>query len=167
MQLFAIVPRQTQAPRKLVDFISHVIKEPVRTCSIQRYFDRTNHASIDSRYRLSSWLVMASSVDLTQGTLDPLILGTIELRPLHGVGITDRIAQATRAPFQVAPGSLFAALHRLAEKGLIEGEWREVESGRRPKVYALTALGRKHLDQEKLNWKKLATAVAEVLKAEG
>jgi len=110
---------------------------------------------------------MARPTDLLQGTLDLLILRTLELRPLHGVGIADRIAQVTKGTFQVGPGSLFPALHRLAEKGLIEGEWEELESGRRAKVYALTASGRKQLNQEKLNWKKVATAVAQVLTEEG
>jgi len=110
---------------------------------------------------------MARPTDLLQGTLDLLILRTLELRPLHGVGIADRIAQVTKGTFQVGPGSLFPALHRLAEKGLIGGEWEELESGRRAKVYALTASGRKQLNQEKLNWKKVATAVAQVLTEEG
>lgn len=110
---------------------------------------------------------MVRSTDLLQGTLDLLILRTLQLRPLHGVGITDRIAQVTKGTFQVGPGSLFPALHRLAEKGLIEGEWKELESGRRAKVYTLTASGWKQLNQEKLNWKKVATAVAQVLTEEG
>ena len=110
---------------------------------------------------------MANATDLLQGTLDLLILRTLELRPLHGVGITDRIALVTKGTFQVGPGSLFPALHRLAEKGLIEGEWKELDSGRRAKVYALTASGRKQLNQEKLNWKKVATAITQVLTEEG
>jgi len=110
---------------------------------------------------------MARSTDLLKGTLDLLILRTLELSPLHGVGIADRIEQVTKGTFQVGPGSLFPALHRLAEKGLIEGEWTELESGRRAKAYALTASGRKQLNQEKLNWKKVATAVAQVLTEEG
>ena len=110
---------------------------------------------------------MVRSTDLLHGTLDLLILRTLQLRPLHGVGITDRIAQVTKGTFQIGPGSLFPALHRLAEKGLIEGKWTELESGRRAKVYALTGSGRKQLNQEKLNWKKVATAVALVLTEEG
>ena len=109
---------------------------------------------------------MSRPTDLLQGTLDLLILRTLELRALHGVGIADRIEQVTKGAFQIGPGSLFPALHRLAEKGLVEGEWQELESGRRAKVYALTAAGRKHLKEEKQNWDRVATAVAQVLTQE-
>jgi PadR family transcriptional regulator, regulatory protein PadR len=110
---------------------------------------------------------MAKATDLLQGTLDLLVLRTLELRPLHGVGIADRIQQATKGAFQVGPGSLFPALHRLAEKGWVEGEWKELETGRRAKVYALTAAGKKQLNQEKQNWQRIATAVEQVLGQEG
>lgn len=109
---------------------------------------------------------MPRSTDLLQGTLDLLILRTLELRPLHGVGIADRIQQVTKGAFQVGPGSLFPALHRLAEKGLVEGTWQELDSGRRAKVYTLTPAGRKQLAQEKQNWRRVATAVAQVLTEE-
>ncbi len=109
---------------------------------------------------------MGKSSDLLQGTLDLLILRTLELRPLHGVGIADRIEQATRGVFVIGPGSLFPALHRLAEKGLIEGEWGELETGRRAKFYSLTSEGRAHLAKEKRNWQKVHTAVNAVLAEE-
>lgn len=109
---------------------------------------------------------MPRPTDLLQGTLDLLILRTLELRPLHGVGIADRIQQVTKGAFQVGPGSLFPALHRLAEKGLVEGTWQELDSGRRAKVYTLTPAGRKQLAQEKQNWRRVATAVAQVLTEE-
>jgi PadR family transcriptional regulator PadR len=105
---------------------------------------------------------MAKS-DLLQGTLDLLILRTLELGPLHGIGISDRIEQVTRHVFVVGPGSLFPALHRLAEKGLIEGEWGELENGRRVKVYALTRSGGAQLTQEKCNWQRVFTAMNQVL----
>ena len=105
-------------------------------------------------------------IDLPQGTLDLLILRTVELRPLHGVGIADRIEQVTHGVFVVGPGSLFPALHRLAEKGWIKGEWGELESGRRAKFYALTAAGRAQLAKEKRNWQKVHTAVNQVLAEE-
>ena len=117
---------------------------------------------IDARYDQNT----AKPTDLLQGTLDLLILRTLELRPMHGVGIADRIEQVTRGAFQVGPGSLFPALHRLAEKGWIEGKWQELESRRRAKVYALTSAGRKQLNQEKQNWQRVATAVAQVLTQE-
>jgi transcriptional regulator len=95
---------------------------------------------------------MAKSTDLLQGTLDLLILRTLELRPLHGVGVADRIEQVTGGVFVVGPGSLFPALHRLAEKGWIKGEWVELENRRRAKFYSLTASGRTQLAKEKRNW---------------
>lgn len=109
---------------------------------------------------------MAKSTELLQGTLDLLILRTLELRPLHGVGIADRIEQQTGGVFVVGPGSLFPALHRLAEKGWIEGEWAELESGRRAKSYSLTPAGRTQLAKEKRNWQKVHTAVNQVLAEE-
>jgi PadR family transcriptional regulator, regulatory protein PadR len=110
---------------------------------------------------------MGKTADLLQGTLDLLILRTLELRPLHGVGVADRIEQVTRGVFVVGPGSLFPALHRLAEKGWIAGEWGELASGRRAKFYALTRAGRAQLAREKRNWLKVNTAVNQVLAEEG
>jgi len=109
---------------------------------------------------------MAQTTELLQGTLDLLILRTLELRPLHGVGIADRIEQVTNGVFVVGPGSLFPALHRLAGRGWIDGEWGELESGRRAKFYALTRSGRKRLAEEKRNWRKVLTAVNQVLAEE-
>ena len=106
---------------------------------------------------------MAKPTELLQGTLDLLILRTLDLRPLHGVGVADRIEQVTNGVFVVGPGSLFPALHRLAEKGWIAGEWGESENGRRVKVYALTASGRTQLAKEKKNWLKVHTAMSQVL----
>ena len=105
-------------------------------------------------------------VELLQGTLDLLILRTLELRPLHGIGISDRIQQVTRGAFLVGPGSLFPALHRLEEKGWIDGKWGELESGRRAKFYVLTAAGKKQLALEKRNWQKVSTAMGQVLTEE-
>jgi len=109
---------------------------------------------------------MAKPGELLQGTLDLLILRTLELRPLHGVGIADRIEQVTKGVFVVGPGSLFTALHRLAEQGWIEGEWGELENGRRAKCYALTRAGHRQLAEEKKNWRKVNTAVNQVLAEE-
>ena len=109
---------------------------------------------------------MAKQAELLQGTLDLLILRTLELRPLHGVGISERIEQVTRGVFVVGPGSLFPALHRLAEKGWIEGEWSELEGKRRVKTYVLTASGRAHLAAEKRNWQKVFTAMNRALAEE-
>jgi len=109
---------------------------------------------------------MAKSIDLLQGTLDLLILRTLELKPLHGVGIADRIEQVTQGVFVIGPGSLFPALHRLAEKGWITGEWGELESGRRAKFYRLTRAGRAQVAEEKQHWHMVQTAVNQVLAEE-
>jgi PadR family transcriptional regulator, regulatory protein PadR len=103
------------------------------------------------------------SSDLLQGTLDLMILRTLELRPLHGVGVSERIEQVTQGVFVVGPGSLFPALHRLAENGWIEGKWEQLEKGRRAKFYALTPSGRAQLAKEKRRWLKVNTAVNQVL----
>ena len=110
---------------------------------------------------------MARSVEILQGTLDLLILRTLGLRPMHGVGIADRIEQVTRGAFIVGPGSLFPALHRLAEKGWIEGQWDELETGRRAKFYSITPSGRAQLAKERRNWEKILTAMSQVLAQEG
>jgi transcriptional regulator len=109
---------------------------------------------------------MAKPAEILQGTLDLLILRILELQPLHGVGISDRIEQVTRGVFVIGPGSLFPALHRLEERGWIEGQWGELQSGRRAKSYALTAGGRKQLAEEKRNWRKVHTAIDQVLAEE-
>jgi PadR family transcriptional regulator PadR len=109
---------------------------------------------------------MAKPAELLQGTLDLLILRTLELQPLHGVGIADRLEQVTGGVFVVGPGSLFPALHRLSDRGWIAGDWGELESGRRAKFYAITAAGRKQLAEEKRNWRRVFTAVNQVLTEE-
>jgi len=81
----------------------------------------------------------------------------------NGVGIADRIEQVTDGVFVVGPGSLFPALQRLAERGWIDGQWGELESGRRAKFYTLTPAGRKQLAQEKRNWRRVIAAVTQVL----
>ena len=109
---------------------------------------------------------MAKSAEILQGTLDLLILRTLELGPRHGVGIADRIEQVTHGVFSVGPGSLFPALHRLTEKGWIEGEWTESENKRRVKTYNLTRAGRARLTEEKRNWRTILTAMDQVLAEE-
>jgi PadR family transcriptional regulator len=110
--------------------------------------------------------VMAKAAELLQGTLDLLVLRTLELQPLHGVGISDRIEQVTHGVFLVGPGSLFPALHRLADKGWVKGAWGELDNGRRAKFYSLTPSGREQLVREKRNWRKVYTAVNQVLAEE-
>lgn len=106
------------------------------------------------------------STELLKGTLDLLILRTLELEPRHGLGIADRIAQITRGTFAVKPGSLFPGLHRLEQEGFIEGAWDKSEQGRRAKFYRLTAAGRRQLSTEKRNWARIVLAVGQVLEAE-
>src|SRR5258708_5764771 len=110
---------------------------------------------------------MARGVEILQGTLDLLILRTLDLRPLHGVGIADRIEQVTNGAFVVGPGSLFPALHRLAEKGWIEGQWGELETGRRAKFYSITRSGRARLVKEQRNWGKVLVPMNQALVQEG
>jgi PadR family transcriptional regulator PadR len=102
---------------------------------------------------------------LVKGTLDLLVLRTLELRPLHGVAIADRIFQTTRGTFQIKAGSLFPALHRLEKDGWIDGEWETLSNGRRIKSYRLTREGRRHLSAEKATWERVVTAMSLVLKA--
>ena len=106
------------------------------------------------------------STDLLKGTLDLLILKTLELEPRHGVAIADRIAQITNGTFVVKPGSLFPALHRLEAEGYIAGAWGETQEGRRAKVYTLSAAGRKKLGIEKRNWTRITVAMGQVLESE-
>jgi len=106
-------------------------------------------------------------IEILQGTLDLLILRTIDLRPMHGVGIADRIEQVTRGAFKVGPGSLFPALHRMAEKGWIEGRWDELDTGRRAKFYSITRSGRAQLTKERRTWERIASAMGHVLSQEG
>ena len=101
--------------------------------------------------------------DLLQGTLDLLILKTLELEPMHGWGITLRIQQQSESVLQVNQGSLYPALHRLEEQGWISAEWKASENNRQAKYYKLTAKGRKQLSAEKENWLRLSAAVARIV----
>jgi transcriptional regulator len=103
--------------------------------------------------------------DLLQGTLDLLILRALILQPDHGVGITRRIHQITKGTFDVKPGSLFPALHRLEEKGWLASQWGESENRRRAKYYKLTTAGRRQIDTELANWQRVSAAMAWAIKA--
>ena len=102
---------------------------------------------------------------LVKGTLDLLVLRTLELRPLHGAAIAERIFQTTRGTFQIKAGSLFPALHRLEQEGRIEGEWETLSKGRRIKSYRLTREGRRHLSAERATWQRVVTAMSMVLES--
>ncbi|HKE85454.1 MAG TPA: PadR family transcriptional regulator [Vicinamibacterales bacterium] len=101
--------------------------------------------------------------ELLKGTLDLLILKTLAMETLHGVGVADRLAQMTGGTFQVQPGSLFPALHRLEADDLIAGEWSVVD-GRRIKSYSLTTAGRRQLTAETKQWERIVAAVTQVLR---
>src|SRR6266852_8927610 len=103
---------------------------------------------------------------LIQGTLDMLILKTLELQAMHGYGIAMRIEQISKGVFQVNPGSLFPAFRRLERAGWLASEWRETENNRRAKYYALTELGRKQLKGETREWARQTAAIARILEAE-
>jgi transcriptional regulator len=109
---------------------------------------------------------MTKQSELMRGTLGLLVLKTLALEPRHGVGIADRIEQITRGTFQVKPGSLFPALHRLEQDGFIRGEWTLTPEGYRAKYYRLTPAGQKQLSAEKKNWRRVATAVTQVLETD-
>jgi PadR family transcriptional regulator, regulatory protein PadR len=102
---------------------------------------------------------MGKPSDLVQGTLDLLILKTVALEPKHGWAIAKRIAQLSGEVLQVQQGSLYPALHRLEQQGWIRAKWAESESGREAKFYSLTAAGRRQLEAETANWKRLSEAV--------
>ncbi len=106
---------------------------------------------------------MSPKSDLLQGTLDLLILKTLVGGPMHGWGISLRIQQVSEEVLQVNQGSLYPALHRLEQQGLIAAEWGNSENNRQAKFYELTRSGRKQLVDETRNWERLSTAVARVL----
>jgi transcriptional regulator len=109
--------------------------------------------------------VKEKKTDLLQGTLDLLVLKALALGPLHGLGVSTRIEQITKGIFQVKPGSLFPALHRMEEAGWLLSSWGESENNRRAKFYRLTRTGQKQLESETEVWQRIAIAMASALKA--
>src|SRR5919109_2046435 len=105
-----------------------------------------------------------STPDLLPGTLDLLILRTLQTRSLHGWAISERIQQISQDVLQINQGSLYPALHRLEHQGWIEAEWAVSELGRRAKYYQLTASGRKQLQIEASEWDRMSAAIARVMK---
>lgn len=103
--------------------------------------------------------------DLLQGTLHLLVLKALALGPLHGLGVSNRIEQITKGTFQVKPGSLFPALHRMEEAGWLESSWGESENNRRAKYYRLTRAGRRQFEAETESWQRIALAITNALKA--
>ncbi|HEV2304978.1 MAG TPA: PadR family transcriptional regulator [Candidatus Acidoferrales bacterium] len=103
--------------------------------------------------------------ELLQGTLDMLILKSLALSEMHGLGISRRIEQITKGTFQVKPGSLFPALHRMEEQGWLKAAWGESENNRRARYYQLTKAGRKHLGTETERWGRISLAIERALEA--
>jgi transcriptional regulator len=104
-------------------------------------------------------------LDLPQGTLDLLILKTVALEPQHGWAISERLHQISSASLHIKQGSLYPALHRLERRGWIKARWGTSDNNRRAKYYELTKKGRARLDVETSAWRKLTTAIAQVLDA--
>jgi PadR family transcriptional regulator len=103
--------------------------------------------------------------DLLQGTLDLLVLKALSLEHLHGLGVSQRIEQVTKGTFQVKPGSLFPALHRMEEAGWLKSSWGESENNRRAKYYRLTKAGQRQLEAETEDWQRIAIAITSALNA--
>ena len=106
------------------------------------------------------------TMELLQGTLDLLIMKSLALGPLHGLGVARRIEQVTKGTFCVKPGSLFPALHRMEETGWLSAYWGESSNNRKAKYYELTKRGRRQLDTETERWGKISLAIGRALATE-
>ena len=107
---------------------------------------------------------MSRPSDLVQGTLDLLLLKILALEPLHGWAIGQRLSQTSGDELQVSDGSLYPALHKLEQEGWIKAQWKTSELGRRAKFYSLTASGRRKLDAETEEWRRLSSAISRVIR---
>jgi PadR family transcriptional regulator PadR len=108
-----------------------------------------------------------AKTDLPQGTLDLLIMKIVALGPRHGYAIAQRLQQISRNVVQVQQGSLYPALHRLENRGLLTADWKISDTGREAKFYRLTKKGRTQLEQETASWQRLTDAVALILETQG
>ena len=106
---------------------------------------------------------MSKPNDLVLGTLDLLLLKILALQPLHGWAIGLRLRSLSNDVLQVSEGSLYPALHKLEQEGWITSEWKQTENNRRAKFYSLTRLGRKQLESEAENWRRLSEAISHVV----
>lgn len=107
---------------------------------------------------------MSKPTDLVQGTLDLLILKILDLEPMHGWAIAQRLHQVSNEVLQVNQGSLYPALHKLEQQGWITAEWGDSENNRRAKYYSLTRAGRQQMKQESENWERLAGAITAIVR---
>jgi PadR family transcriptional regulator PadR len=103
--------------------------------------------------------------ELLQGTLDMLIMKALQLEPMHGFGLSQRLKQMSADVFQVEMGSLYPALVRLEKQGWVKGEWGVSDANRKARYYSLTAAGRKQLEEEKNQWELLSSTINAMLKA--
>src|SRR6266853_5640851 len=103
--------------------------------------------------------------DYVKGTLDLLVLKVVALGPSHGYAIAQRLQRISKDFFQVHQGSLYPALHRLEDRGWLQAEWKDTETGREAKFYSLTKKGRRQMEEEARNWERVCDAVALVLNA--
>jgi PadR family transcriptional regulator, regulatory protein PadR len=110
---------------------------------------------------------MSKPSDLVQGTLNLLILKILALEPQHGWAISLRLKQVSGDVLQVSDGSLYPALHKLEQEGWIQAEWKPSENNRRAKYYSLTRLGRRELEKESANWRRLSAAITQVVELKG
>ena len=109
-------------------------------------------------------MVNETRSDLPQGTLDLLILKVAAVGPIHGYAITQRLHQVSRDVVQVPQGSLYPALHRLENRGLLTADWKATDTGREAKFYRLTRKGKTQLETETASWRRLAEAINLILK---
>ena len=107
---------------------------------------------------------MSKPSDLVQGTLDMLILKILALEPMNGWAISQRMKQISSDVLGVSDGSLYPALHKLENRGWIRSQWKASENNRRAKFYSLTQLGRKQLEKETENWKRVSAAITGIVK---
>ena len=105
------------------------------------------------------------SKSLLPGTLDLLLLKALSLEPMHGYGIAQRLRQISGEVFQIEEGTLYPALQKLLQKGWVAGEWKQTENNRRARYYKLTAAGRKQLEAERSEFRKLMGAIVRVIEA--
>jgi transcriptional regulator len=107
---------------------------------------------------------MSKPSDLVQGTLDLLLLKILALEPMHGWAISQRLQLVSKDELRVSDGSLYPALHKLEQEGWIKAEWKTSELGRRAKFYSLTASGRRKLEEEAGEWRRLSSAISRVVR---
>jgi PadR family transcriptional regulator, regulatory protein PadR len=103
-------------------------------------------------------------IEVVQGTLDMLILGTLRWGPAHGYGIVQALRTQSGEPLQVETGSLYPALHRLERQGLIRSEWKQTESNQRARYYRIAAAGKKRLAEEMCRWSRTVEVMSGILR---